>query len=119
MEQIKTIVPVFIGKTRSFWLGILPLVLTLLDSLLAETETGGPITNLIAAVIGKDPETVRGWMLLSSPVFGLIIAQQRGGLARPYTMNPAKEKAISEVVEDGKSAFEAGKKIGEAIKAAR
>ena len=34
---------------------------------------------------------MRGWLLLVSPVWGLVIAQQRAGLSRPYTMNPAKE----------------------------
>lgn len=117
MEQIKTIAPIFILKTRSFWLGILPLILTLSDSVFAEAGTGGPFTNLLAAVLGKDPEAVRGWLLLVSPVWGLIIAQQRSGLTRPYTANPQTEKAV-ELVEDGKAAFEAGKVIGQALKQA-
>lgn len=32
-------------------------------------------------------------------------------------MNPAKERQIIEAVENGETAFEAGKKIGDAIKA--
>lgn len=117
MDGIKTIAPIFILKTRSFWLGIFPLLLTIADSLFAESATGGPFTNLLAAALGKDPETVRGWMLLVSPVWGLIIAQQRAGLTRPYTASPKAEQAI-EMVEDGKAAFEAGKVIGQALKKA-
>jgi len=117
MDGIKTIAPIFILKTRSFWLGILPLLLTISDSLFAESATGGPFTNLIAAALGKDPEGVRGWVLLVSPVWGLIIAQQRAGLSRPYTASPTAQKVV-ETVQDGKAAFDAGKAIGAAIKAA-
>ncbi|MGW7506104.1 hypothetical protein ACWGIR_32350, partial [Streptomyces albidoflavus] len=42
--------------------------------------------------------------------------QQRSGMTRPYTIDPAKERQIIEVVQDGKSAFEAGKAFGAAIK---
>lgn len=122
MENIKTIAPVFILKTRSFWLGIAPLVMTLLDSLFASVSdegAGGPVANLLAALLGVEPETMRGWLLLVSPVWGLIIAQQRSGLSRPYTANPATEAAVMQAVKDGKDAFEAGKAVGQAIKARR
>ena len=118
MDGIKTIAPIFIGKTRSFWLGILPLVLTLANSILASISAGGdggPVAALIARLFGWEPEIVKGWLLLIAPVWGLIIAQQRAGLTRPYTLDPAKERQITEVVEDGKSAFEAGKMIGETL----
>ena len=119
MDGIKTIAPILITKTRSFWLGILPLALTLIDSVLSSVTAGGdggPVAHLIAAVTGVDVETIRGWLLLISPVWGLIIAQQRSGMTRPYTIDPAKERQIIEVVQDGKSAFEAGKAFGAAIK---
>ncbi|QEU08788.1 hypothetical protein [Paracoccus yeei] len=119
MDGIKTIAPILITKTRSFWLGILPLALTLIDSVLASISAGGdggPVAHLIAAVTRVDVETIRGWLLLISPVWGLIIAQQRAGITRPYTIDPAKERQIIEVVQDGKSAFEAGKAFGAAIK---
>ena len=119
---MKTIAPIFIAKTRSFWLGIVPLILTLLDSVFAsigEGGDGGPVANLIAAAVGADPENVRGWLLLIAPVWGLVIAQQRAGLSRPYTMNPATETAVVQAVKDGKDAFEAGKAVGQAIKARR
>ncbi|MFT4015035.1 MAG: hypothetical protein QM682_16930 [Paracoccus sp. (in: a-proteobacteria)] len=121
MEPIKTIAPIFIGKTRSFWLGILPLLLTLANSVLASVSAGGdggPVAALIARLFGWEPEIVKGWLLLIAPVWGLIIAQQRAGLTRPYTIDPTKKRQIAEVVEDGKSAFEAGKMIGAALRKA-
>lgn len=116
---MKTITPIFILKTRSFWLGIFPLLMTLLDSLLANVGpdgAGGPVADLLAAVLGVDPATMRGWLLLVSPVWGLVIAQQRAGLSRPYTANPATENAVLQAVKDGKDAFEQGKMIGKALK---
>lgn len=119
MEPIKTIAPIFIGKTRSFWLGILPLLLTLANSVLASVSAGGdggPVAALIARLFGWEPEIVKGWLLLIAPVWGLIIAQQRAGLTRPYTLDPAKERSVVEIVAAGKSAFDEGKKAGEALR---
>lgn len=92
--EVKSLPPVFFARTRSFWLGILPLALTLLDSLFAvgSSGAGGPVADLIAAVFGWEPETVRGWLLLISPVWGMIIAQQRSGITQPYAMTPAGEQ---------------------------
>lgn len=55
-------------------------------------------------------------MLAVAPICALIVAHQRGGLAGPYTSSPAKEKAITQAVVDGKAAFDAGKAIGKALK---
>ncbi|MFC3169199.1 hypothetical protein [Paracoccus fontiphilus] len=122
--MIKTIAPIFILKTRSFWLGILPLLLTGIDSLLSGVAAGGdggPLVHLVAQILGYDPAAIRSFLLAITPVWGLILAQQRGGFAggipRPYTMNPAKERQIIEAIENGKTAFEAGKKIGKAVNA--
>jgi len=124
MESIKTIVPIFIGKTRSFWLGILPALLTLIDVIMRAFTEGGnePVASALSSVLGAafgwTPEQIHSFMVAMAPVYALIVAQQRAGLARPYTFDPKKEGQIIEVVEDGKSAFEAGKKIGEALKRA-
>lgn len=122
--MIKTISPIFILKARSFWFGILPLLLTGIDSLLSGVAAGGdggPFVHLMAQVLGYDPAEIRSFLLAITPVWGLILAQQRGGVGggipRPYTMDPAKERQIIEAVENGKSAFEAGKRIGQAGKA--
>lgn len=118
---IKTIAPILITKTRSFWLGIVPAALTLVDVLVGSVSDGTsePIAGAIAALTGPltgwTADQVHAFMLAVAPVFALVVAHQRGGLSRPYTANPAKEKAIVQVVEDGKSAFEAGKAIGAAL----
>lgn len=98
--MIKTIAPIFILKTRSSSLGILPLLLTGIDSLLSGVAAGGdggPFVHLMAQILGYDPAAIRSFLLAIPPVLGLILAQQRGGfggIRRPYTMNPAKERQI-------------------------
>ncbi len=84
--------PIFILWARSFWLGILPLVLAGLDLLIAlgSSETVGPISAAIEALTGVSAETaekvLRGLAVLS----GLIVAHQRRGASRPYTAKPAR-----------------------------
>lgn len=129
MDSIKTIVPIFIGKTRSFWLGIVPTALTTADLVFAHLTGEGsePVANAIAAAVqqlGLDwtGEQIAAFMRTLYPVYLLIFAQQRGtfsgAVPRPYTIDPAREKQIARVVEDGKSAFDAGRKIGEALRKA-
>lgn len=116
---MKTIAPVFILKTRSFWLGIFPLLLTALDTLFTSLSAGGdggPLVQVLAQLLGYEASEIRGFLLAVTPLWGLIIAQQRGGLARPYTSSPAKEKAIVEAIQDGAAIFEKGKAIGKALK---
>lgn len=124
METVKTIAPIFILKTRSFWLGIFPLLLTALDILFSgvTSGTGGPIVDIIALVFGYSAADVQALLLKLAPVWGLIIAQQRGGwtsgIPRPYTLDPKKEEEVITAVENGKTAFEAGKQLGESLKGA-
>lgn len=124
MEPIKAIAPVFIAKTRSFWLGIFPSILTLIDTVVRLfTETGNePVAEAIAALLhpltGWSADQIRTTMLAIAPIWALIVAQQRSGLARPYTIDPAKERTVVEIVQDGKSAFEEGKRVGEALRKA-
>ena len=40
MNSIKTIAPILITKTRSFWLGILPASLTLVDVIAGSVSNG-------------------------------------------------------------------------------
>lgn len=83
--------PIFILVTRSFLLGVLPALATLLDVVVALTsnsEVSGPVAALLAFVLGADPSTVHQWMLSLSPIFALIVAHQRRGKARPYTVDP-------------------------------
>lgn len=128
MDSIKTIAPIFFAKTRSFWLGIVPTSLTALD-LAFSTLTGEnaiPVANAIASavnLVGIDwtGEQIAAVMQTLLPLYLLIFAQQRGtfsgAVPRPYTANPEKERQIIQVIEHGKSAFEAGKAFGERLKA--
>ncbi|MEG4645205.1 hypothetical protein VB636_20970 [Paracoccus sp. APAP_BH8] len=121
MDFTKTIAPIFIGKTRSFWLGIFPAVLTLIDVIVrAFTEAGQePVAAAISAVLGQifgwTPDQIHSAMVALAPIYALIVAQQRAGLARPYTIHPSKEAEVVQAIEDGRAAFDAGKLIGEAI----
>jgi hypothetical protein len=90
--------PIFFGITRSFWLGILPLLLTAFDGLvalsafmLANEDNITPIAMGIAGIFGWETESVSAFMRFISPVFGLIIAHQRSGAARPYALMPNEE----------------------------
>ena len=120
--MIKTIVPIFIGKTRSFWLGIFPALLTGVDIAFEVFTTGGnePVAGAISAILnpmtGWTADEISGFMRTLAPLYALIVAQQRAGVTRPYTLDPSKEKTIAKVVEDGCSAFDAGKKIGAALR---
>lgn len=122
----KTIAPIFIAKTRSFWLGIVPTALTTLDLAFAQLAGEGsePLANALAGAadllgFGWTGEEIAGFMRTLYPLYLLIFAQQRGtfsgALPRPYTIDPAKEKAVVQAVENGKTAFEVGKRLGESL----
>lgn len=127
MDSIKTIVPIWVAKTRSFWLGIVPTALTTIDLAFKHLTGEGsePVANAVAAVaqqVGLEwtGEQIATFMRTLYPLYLIVFAQQRGtfngAIPRPYTLNPKKEGQILEVVENGKAAFKAGKKIGEAIR---
>lgn len=83
--------PIFIGVTRSFLIGILPAGLVALDVIVAlasDPETAPPIAGLIAAMTGYEVAQVEGFMRATAPFLALIVAQQRAGSARPYTLDP-------------------------------
>ena len=87
--------PIFILWTRSFWLGIFPSLLIILDvvvniaaAMASDTGLVPPVASLIGWLIGGDPLVIEGWMLRLAPVLALVIAQQRAGAARPYTADP-------------------------------
>lgn len=123
MTDIKTVAPIFIAKTRSFWLGIVPAALTLIDVIAGAASDGSaePIAGALAAIIGPftglSAEDIHRFMLAVAPLCALIVAHQRGGLSRPYTASPAKEQAVLRAIEDGRSAFDVGKSLGERLKA--
>ena len=125
MNSIKTIAPILITRTRSFWLGILPAGLTLVDIIASAVSDGTaePIAGAIAAIFGPvfgiTATEVHTFMLAVAPLCALIVAHQRSGLARPYTTSPSKERDLVKTIEDGKSAFEAGKAFGERLRQSR
>lgn len=80
--------PIFIGITRSFWLGIVPALLVALDLLvaLAQSDTVGPVAELLELTTGINAATATTLMRGIAPLAAIIIAQQRAGAARPYTL---------------------------------
>ncbi|MCC6863623.1 MAG: hypothetical protein IT544_02275 [Rhodobacteraceae bacterium] len=87
--------PIFFACTRSFWLGVVPALLTAVD-LVVMVMTGalgdptlyGPVAEMLSWVLPVDPVRVQRVMQTLAPVYALIVAQQRAGAARPYTINP-------------------------------
>ena len=93
------ILPIFIGYTRSFWFGILPIVLVLIDtlsSLSSNPDAIRPVSAALAYILGLffvvTAEQIEAAMHALLPLYGLVIAQQRSGMSkgtvRPYSMDP-------------------------------
>lgn len=82
--------PIFIAWTRSFWLGILPALLVLLDLLIQISAPGtlGPVAGLIAHLTSWSPDAIEEVMRGVASVAALIVAHQRRGSNRPYTSDP-------------------------------
>lgn len=124
-DPIKIIKPIAFWKTRSFWFGWFPAALTGLDVLAGELSSGsaGPVSKALAALLGAftgwTPDEIESAMLAVAPIYALVVAHQRRGINQPYTADPAKEKAVVQAIEDGKSILEKGIAIGKAIKAGR
>lgn len=98
--QVKELLPIFILNTKSFWLGIAPAVLTLLDIMVAwgaGDPSAAPVATALAAVLGW----ATGWtaddihrvMVVIAPIYTLIVAQQRSGITRPYAATPSASAA--------------------------
>lgn len=121
-SSIKTVAPIVFWKTRSFWLGWLPALVTILNVAFGELMTGspGPVSTALFYVVGHflpvSAEEISNTMLKIAPLYALIVAQQRAGLTRPYTTSPEKERAVVEIVENGLDAFEAGRAAGQALR---
>jgi len=91
--------PIFIGVTRSFWFGILPAALTALDMIFAGfagDAAYAPFAQIITVTVGQvfgwTSEQVQGVMVSLAPLYALIVAQQRAGTSRPYTVDPTATK---------------------------
>ncbi|RJE81261.1 hypothetical protein [Paracoccus sp. JM45] len=96
IQNVKTITPILITKTRSFWFGIVPASLTLVDVIAGSISDGTsePIAGAIAVITGPafgiNADDVHRFMLAIAPICALIVAHQRKGTSRPYTINVLK-----------------------------
>ena len=86
--------PIFFAWTRSFWLGVFPTILTLIDvafQIFATPDAGAPVAALLAAILHPAwpvaADDIERTMRALAPIYALIIAQQRAGAARPYSLN--------------------------------
>ena len=86
--------PIFIAWTRSFWLGIVPALLVLLDVVvqLGTAAVAGPVAGLIAAATGWTTGSIEDVLRGVAALAALIVAHQRRGAARPYTTDPRAVK---------------------------
>ena len=85
--------PVFIGITRSFLLGIVPVLIAIADLVVAVStgEASGPVSDFLTWLFGWSPEQATKVVRGAGSVAALIIAHQRSGASRPYTMEISKE----------------------------
>ncbi len=96
--------PIFIAATRSFWFGILPILAIALDvivTLAADPASGPPVAATLAALLAAltpdawgldlDPARIEAGMKALAPLFALIIAHQRRGENRPYTLRATRD----------------------------
>jgi hypothetical protein len=95
--------PIFFAWTKSFWLGIFPALLTVVDtvfSLFSSAETAAPVAAVIAAFLNTaafipglaelntSAEDVHAFMTALAPIYAMIVGYQRMHAARPYTLDP-------------------------------
>lgn len=87
--------PVFFGYTKSFWGGIFPTILTVIDILLPflTADTVGPISEFIVWIISftgimLSPFFVGTVLLMMLPVYTIWVTYQRSGASRPYSLDP-------------------------------
>jgi hypothetical protein len=85
--------PIFFAVTRSFILGIVPVLIAAADLIVAIStgEASGPVADFLTWTFGWSPEQATKVVRGVGTVAALIIAQQRSGAARPYTMEISKE----------------------------
>lgn len=107
--QVKEHLPVWILNTKSFWFGIAPAALTMVDIMFA--AAGGdaastPVASSLAVILGWafgwTAEEIFGVMRIVAPIYTLIVAQQRSGITRPYAATPtaANAKPAAVLVKD-------------------
>lgn len=120
----KTILSIFVGKTKSFWLGFIPAFLVFVDFVFQQLDSpqAVPFANSIALlmqVFGFEGtgEDINTWLRGIAPIYvAITIMWQRRGLNQPYEMTPGKVKEVTAIVHDGRAAFDKGYVLGKALK---
>lgn len=86
--------PIFFAWTRSFWLGVFPALLVAIDvlsSVVLDPEAVGPVAEFIGMLTGVSAGQVEDYLMRIAPIFALIVAHQRRGENRPYTVKATRE----------------------------
>lgn len=98
MNSIKTLAPILITSTRSFWLCIVPAGLTLIDIIAGAVSdcTAEPIAAIFGPVFGVTAAEAHAFMLAVAPLCALIVAHQQSGLAAPIPRALRKSAIWSE-----------------------
>lgn len=120
----KTILSIFVGKTKSFWLGFVPAFLVFVDFVFQQLDTpqAVPFANSIALLLqvfgfegtGEDINT---WLRGIAPIYvAVMIMWQRRGLNQPYQMAPGKVKEVTAIIQDGRAAFDKGISLGKSLR---
>lgn len=119
MEPIKTIIPVWVLNTKSWWLGAFPAVLSFVDYLfqVIDSEQAVPFANAIAMVLALFGSKLTGLDITDfirgiAPLYvALVIMWQRRGINQPYVATPEKVNKVIEVVQDGRALVESAKSL--------
>lgn len=83
--------PIFFAYTRSFWGGVLLAAPALFDAaviIVTDPTLHGPVSGLVAAIVGLDPARVESVLKLLAGLAPLYVAFERRGQNRPYTIDP-------------------------------
>lgn len=119
----KVIKPIAFWKTRSWWLGVFPALLTLLDGIMQQLDSPAavPVANSIAILLnafGIDltGQDIVGYMRAIAPLYAVIVMHQRRGINRPYSTSTANEAEAMVVVKKGAEAYRQGREIVEVLR---
>lgn len=98
--EVKALLPIFIGKTKSFWFAAVPALLTLIDIMVNYANgdsTNAPLAAAIAWLLGTvfpvTPEQVFAFLTKIAPIYAFIGLYLRRGITQPYAATPSGEIA--------------------------
>jgi hypothetical protein len=86
--------PIFIAWTKSFWFGLVPALLNLMDLTveLLTPATIGPIAAFLKASFGWEQETCENVLRGVATLTTAFVMYQRRGRNQPYTLDPRATK---------------------------